>query len=85
MASEAIIISQIENTVGGKYSGWKIGITDKPALRKAQVGNPLSWLQWQADSHQAAKNVLQYFLQKGMKHSGTANKSADFVYIFSNT
>jgi hypothetical protein len=82
MASEKTIIRQIENTVGAKYSDWKIGITDDPAKRRAAVGNPLNWLQWQADSNLEAQNVVRYFVQKGMKRSGAANKTATYVYIF---
>jgi len=81
MASEATIIKQIEKTVVGKYSDWLIGLTDDPALRKAQLGNPLSFLQWKADSEQAAKNVERYFLVKGIQSAGVAPKSALHVYI----
>ncbi|HEX9654195.1 MAG TPA: hypothetical protein VGA99_10835 [bacterium] len=82
MASEKTIIRQIEKTVGVNYSDWKIGITNDPAQRKAALGNLLNWLQWQADSHQEAQNVFRYFVQKGMKRSGVANKAATNVYIF---
>jgi hypothetical protein len=82
MASEKTIIRQIEKTVGVSYSDWKIGITDDPAQRKAALGNPLNWLHWQADSIQGAQNVFRYFVQKGMKRSGVANKTATYVYIF---
>lgn len=81
MASDSTIISQIEKTVGGKYLDWKIGITDDPAHRKAQFGNPLSWLQWKADSEQAAQNVERYFSKKGMISARKASKSAKYVYI----
>ncbi len=82
MASEKTIIRQIENTVSAKYTDWKIGITDDPAKRKAALGNPLNWLQWQADSNHDAQNVVNYFVKKGMKRSGVANKTAIYVYIF---
>ena len=81
MATELIIIEQIERTVNGKYAEWQIGITDDSARRKAKLGNPLSWLQWQANSVQAARAVVQYFLAKGMHDGGCDSKSADFVYI----
>jgi hypothetical protein len=82
MASERTIIKQIEKTVRGKYSDWQIGITDYPAQRKAQLGYPLSWLQWQADADQAARNVERHFLQKGMHRAGAVPKRAKFVYMF---
>lgn len=82
MASEKTIIRQIEKTVGLRYTDWRIGITDDPAQRKAALGNPLNWLHWHADSNLAAQNVMSYFVQKGMKRSGVANKTATYVYIF---
>lgn len=81
MASEMTIKKQIEKTVKGRYSDWQIGITDYPVQRKAQLGYPLSWLQWKADSEQATRNVECYFLQKGMDSAGAAPKRARFVYI----
>ncbi len=81
MASEKTIKKQIEKTVNGKYSDWQIGLTNYPAQRKAQLGYPLSWLQWQANSEQAARNVERYFLQKGMHSAGPGPEEATFVYI----
>ncbi|MFQ5771270.1 MAG: hypothetical protein ACE5HX_12080 [bacterium] len=81
MSSEATIIMQIEKTVEGKYREWKIGLTDDPARRKAQLGHPLNWLQWKSDSEEAARNVEHYFLQKGMKSARGAAKSANYIYI----
>lgn len=81
-ASEGTIERQIVQTVSEDYSTWTIGVTDKPALRKAQVGNPLNWLQWKADSEQAALNIERYFLQKGMKPDKGAPSSGQYVYIF---
>ena len=81
MASDAIIKAQIERIVSGRYSEWGIGVTDDPTNRKAQLGNPLSWIQWNADSGDAARNIKRYFLQKGFKSVGRAPKSANYVYI----
>ena len=81
MASSLIIIDQIERTVNGAYSDWQIGITDDSARTKAQLGNPLSWLQWQANSPEDAIVVVEYFQKKGMQDAGYITKSADFVYI----
>jgi len=81
MASEATIKAQIEKIVGDIYSEWEIGVTDDPTNRKAQLGNPLSWIHWKADSEQAARNIKLYFLQKGMKSVGRAPKSANYVYL----
>ena len=81
MASSLIIIEQIERTVNGAYSDWQIGITDDSALTKALLGNPLSWLQWQANSTEEAVAVVNHFAEKGMKNLGCRTKSADYVYI----
>jgi hypothetical protein len=81
MASSLIIIEQIERTVNGAYSDWQIGITDDSAITKAQMGNPLSWLQWQANSTEEAVAVVNHFEEKGMKNLGCTTKSADYVYI----
>ena len=70
MASRVIIISEIESAVKDEYSDWKIGITNDPANRKAQLGNPLSWLQWKAASKEVASFVMQHFLSQGLKNAG---------------
>lgn len=82
MTLEATIKKQISHTAGNDYSTWTIGVTNKPALRKARVGNPLSWLQWKADSEQAALNVERYFLQRGMKQDKGVPSEGHYVYIF---
>lgn len=83
MPSETTIKRQIETTVSGKYSDWHIGVTDDPLVRKAQLGNPLSWLQWPAESTKSALNILKYFKSKGMKPTDVgAEESGKYVYIF---
>jgi hypothetical protein len=81
VASQAVIIKQIEKVVAGKYFDWMIGLTDNPLNRKAELGNPLSFLQWKADSEQDAKNVELHFLLKGMQSVGIAPNLAIHVYI----
>lgn len=80
MVSASTIIQQIESAVGGRYSDWQIGVTDDTVARRAKLGNPLTWLQWQVKSDQDAQKILNDFLQKGMKKFGSV-KSAKFVYI----
>ena len=82
MASETDIKAAIERVVGGKYSIWTIGVTDDPNRRRTEHGNPGSWIQWNADTEQAARNVESYFLAKGMKGGGGGGGRADYVYIF---
>ena len=81
MAATITIIDQIEKTVDGNYEDWQIGLTDNSALRKSQMGNPLSWLQWQADSHDEAFKIVEHFLKKGMGDAGGDKSLGDFVYI----
>ena len=81
MAASLTIIDQIEKTVDGEYEEWQIGLTDDSPSRKAELGNPLSWLQWQAESFQEAQKVLNHFLEKGMGNAGSIKKIGDVVYI----
>ncbi len=64
MASENYIIRQIEDIAAGKYKEWQIGLTDKPLNCKAQLGNPLTWLHWKADSEQEALNAERFFFRQ---------------------
>lgn len=82
MASKNTIVQQIENTIQGEFSSWSVGVTSDPAVRKAQLGNPLSWLQWQADSDKVAKQALDEIVGKGARRSGPVSQSGTFVYIF---
>ncbi|MCZ6821298.1 MAG: hypothetical protein O7G31_17660 [Calditrichaeota bacterium] len=81
MASRTVIIDQIEKTVQGKYQEWQIGVTDDSASRKAQLGNPISWLQWLAESEDDAAQIVNHFADKGMHQVGSVEERGDFVYI----
>lgn len=81
MASRTVIIDQIEKTVQGKYQEWQIGVTDDSASRKAQLGNPISWLQWLAESEDDAAQIVNHFADKGMHQVGYVEERGDFVYI----
>ena len=82
MPSETDIKAAIERVVKEKYSIWTIGATDNPSRRRTENRNPKSWIQWNADSEQAARNVESYFLGKNMKGGGSGSGRADYVYIF---
>lgn len=81
MASRTVIIDQIEKTVQGQYQEWQIGVTDDSASRKAQLGNPLSWLQWRAESENDAAEIVNHFADKGMHQVGCVEERGDFLYI----
>jgi len=82
MVSESSIKLAIERIAGGGYSAWTIGVTDNPARRRIEHGNPSTWLQWDADTETVARNVERYFLDKGMKGAPGGAGRADYVYIF---
>ena len=81
MASENYIIRQVKEITTGKYTKWQIGLTGEPLNRKAQLGNPLTWLHWKADSEQEARNVERFFLDEGLKGAGATTGSGVYVYI----
>lgn len=81
MASESAIKAAIDS-IATDYSNWIIGVTDNPARRKTEHGNPSTWFQWDADTEIGARNVEKYSLDKGMKGGGGGPGRADFVYIF---
>ena len=82
MASETDIKAAIERVVKEKYSIWTTGVTNDSNRRRREHGNPKSWIQWNADTEQAARNVEKYFLDKSMKGGGGGLGRADYVYIF---
>ena len=81
MATETAIKAAIESLVS-VYSNWTIGVTDDPARRRREHGNPTPWHDWDADTETAARNVEAYFLAKGMKGGTGGPGRADCVYIF---
>ena len=81
MASDAIIIQQIDRTVQGKYQDWIIGITNDAAARKAELGNPLNWVQWEADSEREALKVQRHFVRKGIHRDTGGVSQGNIVYI----
>ena len=81
MASDKYIIRQVKDITTGKYTKWQIGLTGEPLNRKAQLGNPLTWLHWKADSEQEARNVEQFFLDKGLQGTGATHWPGLYVFI----
>ena len=81
MASENYIIRQVKDNTIGKYTKWQIGLTGEPLNCKAQLGNPLTWLHWKADSEQEARNAERFFLDRGMKSADQTTGPAVYVYL----
>ena len=89
MASEQVIKDAIERKRGSlSYGSWTIGITNDPKRRReehnAEGKNTSAWSHWEADSESIARNVEQYFLNKGMKGGagGGSSPTPRWVYIF---
>jgi hypothetical protein len=82
MVSEWVLIQLIQIYVGNEYLLWTIGITDDPARRKVEHGNPNTWHDWEADSEEEAKRVEKHFLDKGMKGDVGGGINPKWVYIF---
>lgn len=76
------IILSFEGKIGGNYKAWTVGVTDGPARRNAEHGFPLEWHQWDADSEYEARNIEDYFLEKGCNGGSGGPGKADYVYIY---
>lgn len=84
------IISEIERLTRGQYEEWTIGVTDNPDRRRAEHeeeddddGKRTSrWRDWYADTEDDARDVEEYFIDKGMQGGTGGQGQADFVYIF---
>jgi len=81
VGSTSPIIHQIENTVQNKYFEWNIGQTSTPHKRKAELGNPLDWLQWDLPSGEDASRVVMHFIHLGMKTFDDKPNEGETVYI----
>ena len=85
---KSAIIEEIEAIVkraGVSYSSWTIGVTDDTVRRKDEHSKDhkvTSWRDWNADSEKDAREIEEYFKDKGMKGGLGGPGSADYVYIF---
>jgi hypothetical protein len=82
MASETSIKAAIERVLGVNYTIWTIGVTDDTVRRRREHSNPSTWLDWNADTETAARNVEAYFIAKRMKGGPGGGGRANYVYIF---
>lgn len=86
MPSEESIKRAIARIAGGDYSKWTIGVTDDPARRRSQHGNPKIWRDWNANTENVARRIEAYFINnKGMKGGGGGPGGANYVYIFTKS
>lgn len=84
--TEKDIMSAIGNHIGGNYSSWTIGVTDRPDERKEEhkkEGKDVSyWHEWDASTESVARRIESYFINKGCKGGGGGLGDANYVYIF---
>lgn len=81
------IIDAIEQKVGAtSFTLWTIGVTNDPDSTKAlleSIDAPvLYWEYWKTCSDSDTKEILRYFLDKGMRLSVGSNGDTGGVYIF---
>jgi hypothetical protein len=90
MSDKNTIAAAIEKRIAGigGYANWTVGITSDWARRKNEHSNDGKslgcWTCWQADSLSDARQIENYFLDKGMRGGGGGNMATGttFVYIF---
>lgn len=80
------IISRVESTKTKEFTIWTIGITQNPADRKKEHGNPIHWQLWKADSLAYAQKIESHFIIKMGMNGGTVGdldpSLTTYVYIF---
>ena len=80
------IISKIESITRGQYEGWTIGVTDNPDRRRAEHEaedeRTSRWRDWDAETEDDARDIEQYFIDKGMQGGTGGRGRADIVYVF---
>jgi len=69
MADKKTILKQIESVVQARRADWRVGSTANATETKARSGNPLDWLQWQADSADDASEIVESLVAGGVKRS----------------
>lgn len=64
------------------YEQWKIGLTDNPERLEARLNYPGFWRYWKADSTADAREVVQFFVQRGMKQQPDDGRDPTYVYLY---
>jgi len=80
--SKAALIKAINDVIGTAYSAWTCGITNDPARRKGEHGNPVAWRDWLASSEEVAREVEKHFLDKGCKGGAGGGDNPKHIYVF---
>jgi len=87
MPASEEIISSIEKRVKDskvfRYSLWAVGISSTPKQCQNTYDYPPQFICWEAEDEDAARNIREHFLQKGMKAAtGHSERNPRYVFIF---
>lgn len=79
-------IIKVVKASGRYYRFWTIGITQDPAARKEQHGNPRYWHEWLTGPLDSAREVEDYFINEKHMKGGPGGKldedEPSWIYIF---
>ena len=64
------------------YGSWTIGRTTDPVRRERELDFPGFWRFWDAEDPNAAKQVEEHFLGRGMRKDDQEEDRATVVYLF---
>jgi len=81
MKFENEIVPEIKRIVNSDYSSWAIGISNNPALRRKELGNPAIWYEWEVVTSEAAYNVMRYFHSQGVNIDSRSERGANHIYL----
>ena len=77
------IISDIERSVPERhYWQWTVWVTDSPDQRRLDLEGPSEWRAWEADTPEAARSVVRFFVGHGMLVGNGTRGRAYHGYIF---
>jgi|GEM_PF-4424320 len=87
MPASEDIISSIEKRVKDsnvvRYSFWTIGISSAPKQCQSAFDHPPQFMCWETADEEAARNIRDHFLQKGMKAANDhTERNPRYVFIF---
>jgi hypothetical protein len=74
--------AEIESVVGGRYAGWRIGITDDPERRKQEHGNPSWFFCWHVGHEGVARSLEKEFKNRGMFGGVGGRGEGEYLYLF---
>lgn len=61
---------------------WSIGGTADPVASREAQGSPRFWYHWPVEADDAVKQIIDYFVDKGMNPVQGSSEDPGHVYIF---